>query len=93
MYVWRQGKGSGFKSGHRGRWVGPGLVLGDDKGHRWISMNNQIIKAVPEQMKNVTEEEKVAALRVANIMKLSESNLQFPPSRGFIDITREGLPP
>ena len=29
VYVWRKGKGSGFKAGHRGRWVGPGVVLGD----------------------------------------------------------------
>ena len=48
VYVWRCGKASGFKAGHRGRWVGPSVVLGEESGNPWVAMNNQMIKAAPE---------------------------------------------
>ena len=89
VYVWRQGKGSGFKTGHRGRWVGPRIVLGEDRGNFGVSLNNQIIKAAPEQIRPVTEEERLAALHVDNIMKLFENNMGFPPTRGFIDVSSD----
>ena len=78
----------------KGKWVGPGTVIGTHHGSVWINMKGSLWKCSHFQCKLATTEES-RGLEIQNaLLDDMRSDLrEFPGRRTYTDVEREGDPP
>ena len=92
VYFWRRGAGTTKKT--RGSyWHGPGRVLMTALPSTvWISYQGTLVKAAPERVRTVTEEESLSMSGWMNGISIARRDFERIPVRNFIDLTKDNDP-
>ena len=88
IYYWRKGR-----EAKHGTWRGPGRIIGFYSHNKiWVSHVNKVLRCAPEQLRKMSEEERVAITCVTPDMLGAISNKNKRGAHVFMDITDETFP-
>ena len=92
VYFWRR---RGLRQRNASAyWQGPAVVIQQEgRNAVWLAFGNYCIKACPEHLRPLTEEEELGVKHVPEELREVKHNLETMPAHDYWDITKEERPP
>ena len=95
---WRKQLGSREAQGYRtkhARWHGRAVVVGKHVSNLWVTHRNTFLRCAPGQLRLATPEETMGDEQVDEVLRRTRDLLSDAggPQRGFIDLSKEEMPP